>query len=152
MTLESLGLVYQLGHGGFPCESPDDISHRMVVIEAPVIHQIRFRYCKCEKSDEADNLQQLMRNEWYPATVTEPATCATFKSLEAYRMYSVVGNMNVKDFMTSLERVTNTTASSGMTWVPVSCSVRSSWFCLLMDSSNRIVTSSFNVWHGNGRF
>ncbi|KAJ7454342.1 hypothetical protein B0H11DRAFT_2244997 [Mycena galericulata] len=117
-TLESIGLVYQLGHGGLPCIFPDDKIHRMVVIEAPIIHQIKFRYCKCEKSDTAENLEQLMRNGWYPATVTDPATCATFRSLEAFRLYSVVGNMNVKDFVTSMERVTDATASTGMTWLP----------------------------------
>ncbi|KAJ6518235.1 hypothetical protein C8R47DRAFT_1031630 [Mycena vitilis] len=115
-TLASMGLVYQLGHGGFPCLFPDDTERTITVIEAPIIHQIRMRYCKCEKSDDADNLQQLMRNGWWPATVTDPGTCATFRSLEAFRMYNVVGNMNARDFMTSLERVTDTTAASGMSW------------------------------------
>ncbi|KAJ7874124.1 hypothetical protein B0H13DRAFT_1894675 [Mycena leptocephala] len=67
-TLAKLGLVYQLGHGGFPCPFPDDAVRNMTVIEAPFIHQIRFQYCKCDKSDDADNLEQLMRNAWYPAT------------------------------------------------------------------------------------
>ncbi|KAJ7139369.1 hypothetical protein C8R44DRAFT_604986 [Mycena epipterygia] len=117
-TLRELGLVYQLGHGGFPCVWPDDKIHTMVVIEVPVIHRIHLRYCKCSKSDTADNLEQLMRNRWYPATVTDPRTCSTFRSLEAYRLYNVVGNLNVRDFITSLERVTNSTASTGMTWLP----------------------------------
>ncbi|KAJ7616251.1 hypothetical protein B0H17DRAFT_1115382 [Mycena rosella] len=91
--------------------------HKMTIIEAPIIHQIKMRYCKCEKSDDADNLQQLMRNAWYPATVTDPRTCATFRSLEVYRLYNVAGNMNVRDFVTALERVTDTTTASGMTWL-----------------------------------
>ncbi|KAJ7076255.1 hypothetical protein B0H15DRAFT_790828 [Mycena belliarum] len=117
-TLTQLGLIYQLGHGGFPCIFPDDAVQNMTVIEAPFIHQVRVRFCKCAKSDNADNLEQLMRNSWYPATVTDPGTCATFRSLESYRLYNVVGNMNVRDFMTALERMTDTTASSGMTWLP----------------------------------
>ncbi|KAJ7152741.1 hypothetical protein C8R43DRAFT_1127191 [Mycena crocata] len=117
-TLADLGLVYQLGHGGFPCGFPDDTVYKMTVIEAPVIHQVKIRYCKCSKSDDADNLDQLMRNSWYPATVSDPATCATFKSLEAYRLYNVVGNMNVRDFITALERMTDTTALTGMSWLP----------------------------------
>jgi hypothetical protein len=76
-------------------------------------------YCKCAKSD-VDNLEQLMRNAWYPATVTDPGTCATFQSLESYRMYNVVGNLNVWDYITALERFTDSTASSGMTWQLVS--------------------------------
>jgi hypothetical protein len=111
--------VYQLGHGGFPCPSPDDAVRTLVVIEAPTIHQIRVRYCKCSKSDEADNLEQLLRNGWYPATVTDPKTVATFRSLESYRLYAVLGNMNVKDFVTAMERMTDATSVSGMTWLPV---------------------------------
>ncbi|KAJ7898903.1 hypothetical protein B0H14DRAFT_3424241 [Mycena olivaceomarginata] len=37
-----------------------------------------MRHCKCEKSDDAENLEQLMRNQWYPATVTDPGTPASF--------------------------------------------------------------------------
>ncbi|KAJ7903966.1 hypothetical protein B0H13DRAFT_1620975 [Mycena leptocephala] len=117
-SLASLGLVYQLGHGGFPCVVPDEKVYKMTVIEAPIIHQIRIRYCNCSKSDNADHLQQLLRNTWYPATVTDPGTCATFKSLEAYRLYNVVGNMNANDFIHAVERATDPMASTGMTWLP----------------------------------
>ncbi|KAJ7747895.1 hypothetical protein DFH07DRAFT_962312 [Mycena maculata] len=117
-SLQELGLVYQLGHGGFPCVFPDQRIYKMTVIEAPVIHQIRVRYCKCSKSDDADNLSQLLRNAWYPATVTDPATCAMFKTLEAYRLYNVVGNMNVHDFVRAMEQMTDGTATTGMKWLP----------------------------------
>ncbi|KAJ7097104.1 hypothetical protein B0H15DRAFT_945777 [Mycena belliarum] len=116
-TLASLGLVYQLGHGGQPCPVPDDRVLAMTVIEAPIIHQIRIRYCNCGKHD-GDNLEQLMRNAWYPASVTDPSTCATFKTLEAFRLYNVTGNMNVHDFIRALERATDTTSWTGMTWLP----------------------------------
>ncbi|KAJ6528210.1 hypothetical protein B0H19DRAFT_1083730 [Mycena capillaripes] len=117
-TLSDLGLVYQLGHGGLPCPYPDSTVRKMTVIKAPFIHEVQICFCKCSRSDDADNLEQLMRNAWYPATVTDPGTCTTFESLEAYRLYNVVGNMNVRDFITSLERMTDTTATSGMTWLP----------------------------------
>ncbi|KAJ7901379.1 hypothetical protein B0H13DRAFT_2515755 [Mycena leptocephala] len=118
VTLAALGLVYQLGHGGHPCIVPDNKVYKMTVIEAPIIHQVQVRYCKCSRADNADNLEQLLRNAWYPASVTDPATCATFKSLEAYRLYNVVGNMNAHDFIHALERATDATASTGMTWLP----------------------------------
>ncbi|KAJ7138480.1 hypothetical protein C8R43DRAFT_1089333 [Mycena crocata] len=104
-TLAQIGLVYQLGHGGFPCV-------------APVVHQLHIRYCGCSKSDHADHLEQLLRNAWYPASVTDPATCATFKTLDAFRLYNVVGNMNVHDFIHAMERGTDAKASTGMTWLP----------------------------------
>ncbi|KAJ7772559.1 hypothetical protein DFH07DRAFT_953027 [Mycena maculata] len=117
-TLMDIGQVYQLGHGGFPCIYPDTTVHKMTVIEAPVIHQIRVHYCKCSKSDHANNLAQLLQNRWYPATVTDPGTCVTFKTLEVVRLYNIVGNMNVNDFIHAMERITNMTASMGMQWLP----------------------------------
>ncbi|KAJ7117336.1 hypothetical protein C8R43DRAFT_902104 [Mycena crocata] len=119
-SLAAMGLVYQLGHGGFPCRYPDMHVYNLTVIDAPYIHRIKVQYCKCDKSDDADNLEQLMRNRWYPATVTDPGTCATFRSLESYRLYNVVGNMNVRDYITALEEMTDASAKSGMTWLPVS--------------------------------
>jgi hypothetical protein len=91
----------------------------LIVIEVLTIHQIRVRYCKCSKSDEADNLEQLLCNGWYPATVTGPKTVATFRSLEVYRLYAMLGNMNVRDFVTTMEQMTNVMSGSGMTWLPV---------------------------------
>ncbi|KAJ7751019.1 hypothetical protein B0H14DRAFT_2541294 [Mycena olivaceomarginata] len=124
-TLENLGLIYQVGHGGFPCALPDPAIRKMVIIEAPFIHTIKLRYCNCGQSDDTDSadadsehLKQLLRNGWYPATVVEPATCATFRTLQAFRLYNVVGNMNVNDFITAMERMTNTTACSGLGSVP----------------------------------
>ncbi|KAJ7742488.1 hypothetical protein DFH07DRAFT_777724 [Mycena maculata] len=117
-SLAALGLVYQLGHGGFPCVYPDERIRKLTVIEAPIIYEVRVRYCKCDKSDEADNLAQLLRNAWYPVTVTDPGTCATFKTLDTFRQYNVVGNMNVHDFIHAMERTTDATASTGMAWLP----------------------------------
>ncbi|KAJ7715521.1 hypothetical protein B0H16DRAFT_1477307 [Mycena metata] len=67
----------------------------MVVLEYPYVHR------------------------WYPATTVDPDTCATFETLKAERLENVVGNMNVSDFATTMERRTNATASTGMNRVPV---------------------------------
>ncbi|KAJ7058422.1 hypothetical protein C8F01DRAFT_1303976 [Mycena amicta] len=105
-TLVNIGLVYQLGHGGFPCPFPDVAIHKMTIIDAPIIHTVQIRCCNCPHSQEADFVRQLLRNAWYPATVLEPATCATFRTLQAFRLYNVVGNLNVSDFTTAMERMT----------------------------------------------
>ncbi|KAJ7456326.1 hypothetical protein B0H11DRAFT_1739440 [Mycena galericulata] len=119
ISLQELGYVYQLGHGGFPCRFPDPRTLTMTVIDLPYIHRVRYRYCKCDKSDYATNVQQLLRNSWYPATITDPATCATFTTLETFRMQNVVCNMNAHDFITAIERQTDTTSSAGLDWLPV---------------------------------
>ncbi|KAF7317544.1 CxC2 domain-containing protein [Mycena kentingensis (nom. inval.)] len=117
-SLVELGLVYQVGHGGFPCALPDTTIHNMVVLDAPYIHTVRLRYCNCGRAQEADPVAQLLRNAWYPATVLDPSTCATFRTLRAFRLYNVLGNLNVTDFIAALERMTNTMAVSGLTSVP----------------------------------
>ncbi|KAJ6455636.1 hypothetical protein C8R47DRAFT_1228133 [Mycena vitilis] len=106
-TLNSLGLVYQLGHGGHPCPHPAPTKREMVVMDMDYIHTVEYQFCACDKSDRAPNLEQLLRNGWYPATTVDPATCATFASLELFRLLSVVGNINVHDFVGTLERLTN---------------------------------------------
>ncbi|KAJ7266199.1 hypothetical protein C8J57DRAFT_1229595 [Mycena rebaudengoi] len=117
-SLRTLGLVYQLGHGGLPCIYPDSKINTMTVLDTHYVHRVHFRYCKCSRSDYADNIQQLLRNSWWPASVTSPAMCATFETLEMYRLLNVTGNINAHDFIKTLERATNATASTGMDWIP----------------------------------
>ncbi|KAJ7717168.1 hypothetical protein DFH07DRAFT_973682 [Mycena maculata] len=118
VTLRELGLVYQLGHGGMACPYPDPRLLTMTVLELPYIHRVHYRYCKCQKAAHATNLQQCLRNGWYPATITDPATCASFRTLETFRLQNVVGNMNVHDYITAIERQTDATASTKMDWLP----------------------------------
>ncbi|KAF7294445.1 CxC2 domain-containing protein [Mycena kentingensis (nom. inval.)] len=117
-SLCELGLVVQLGHGGFPCPFPDVFVRNMTVIDAPLIHTIRLRYCACNRSHNISDIQQLLRYGWYPATVIEPRTCTTFRTLQAFRLYNVVGNLNVTDFVAAMERMTNAMVSSGLFRVP----------------------------------
>ncbi|KAJ7020541.1 hypothetical protein C8F04DRAFT_974156, partial [Mycena alexandri] len=117
-SLDAVGLVYQLGHGGARCVFPDPRIRQMTVLGYPYVHRVQYRYCGCHKSDTTPPLQQLLRNKCYPATTIDPATCTTFATLETFRLENVVGNMNVSDFVTSMERQTNATGSTGMNRVP----------------------------------
>ncbi|KAK6967162.1 CxC2 domain-containing protein [Favolaschia claudopus] len=114
-SLASLGCVYQLGHGGFRCPHPAPKEREMVVIHFPRIHCIKLRYCGCDVSDSANNLQQLLRNGWYPATTVDPATCATLPTLRIFRLLNVIGNLTVHDFVKTLERCTD---GGGLNSVP----------------------------------
>ncbi|KAJ6494924.1 hypothetical protein DFH09DRAFT_1084149 [Mycena vulgaris] len=78
VMLCSLGLVYQVGHGGLPCITPVNPAHTMVVIHTNGIH-----------TTTPTTSSSYSRNNWYPATTVDPATCATFKSLELYRLLNV---------------------------------------------------------------
>ncbi|KAJ7027839.1 hypothetical protein C8F04DRAFT_1212338 [Mycena alexandri] len=107
-TVKKLGIVYQLGHGRHPCRRPAPKVHDLVVLDTEGIHTVSYRFWGCDRADRANNLEQLMRNEWYPATTVDPDTCATFRSLETFRILNVVGNINVHDdFVGSMERQTD---------------------------------------------
>ncbi|KAJ7473868.1 hypothetical protein B0H11DRAFT_1918683 [Mycena galericulata] len=117
-TLRSLGLVYQLGHGGFRCKFPEPVVRTIVVIAESAIHMVAYRFCGCALADSSNNLCQLLRNAWFPATMTDPDTCATFSVLDLFRLLNVEGDVNVHDFIGALERKTNALAASGFSRVP----------------------------------
>ncbi|KAJ7643850.1 hypothetical protein FB45DRAFT_736350 [Roridomyces roridus] len=104
--LFGLGLVFQLGHDGYPCPDPESV-RSMVVIDCHGVFTIHFRYCGCRPWDNFSNLDQLLDNGWYPATVVDPGTCATMECLEQFRLLNVVGNINVSDYVGALRRLTD---------------------------------------------
>ncbi|KAF7300659.1 TY3B-TY3B protein [Mycena chlorophos] len=117
-TLAELGLVYQLGHGGFPCPFPDLQKHDITVLDIPSLSTICVRYCGCSRSDAILPRQQLLRNGWYPATVTNPATCATFRTLRAFRLFNVLGNLTATDFIKAIQRYTDSMSFGGTSSLP----------------------------------
>ncbi|KAJ7050211.1 hypothetical protein C8F01DRAFT_1377813 [Mycena amicta] len=106
-----LGLTFQVGHHGFPCTNPGP-SKRMVT-----------RNILC----------QLLAHGWYPATTTDPETCATLEALELFRLLQVVGNVNAHDFVGTLERLTDparvdATPDRYKAFFPGRASPRGGWF------------------------
>ena len=106
-SLQSLGLVYQLGHSGHSCTSPDPKLRNMTVLDVNGIHSVTFQYCACETSHRTSNIRQLMRTRWYPATTTDPRSCATFQVLDLYRLLNVRANVNANDFISTLVALTD---------------------------------------------
>ncbi|KAJ7740829.1 hypothetical protein B0H16DRAFT_1728845 [Mycena metata] len=117
-TLKSLGLIYQLGHGGGPCLTPNMLRCSMVVVDTTGIHQIHYKRCGCARRDHMNPRQELLRNEWFPASATDPDTCATLRVLESFRLLNVIGTLNCHDFVTALERMTSAVGSTKMVKVP----------------------------------
>ncbi|KAJ7259472.1 hypothetical protein C8J57DRAFT_1233822 [Mycena rebaudengoi] len=86
----------------------------MVVMNRNRVHSIYLCYCGCKRSERKNNLRQLMDNVWYPASMIDPGTCATFSCLEMYCLQNVVGTLNVHDYMGTLERLTDPTRMSSV--------------------------------------
>ncbi|TRM57177.1 hypothetical protein BD626DRAFT_412511 [Schizophyllum amplum] len=102
-SLTELGLVYQVGHGGLACPAPRGIIYTMTVIAPTHICRLKIRYCACSRGEGATNVQQLLREGWFPATVIEPSTCALFTTLDHFALLTVIANTNVRDFVSSLQ-------------------------------------------------
>ncbi|KAJ7060660.1 hypothetical protein C8F01DRAFT_988096 [Mycena amicta] len=101
-----LGWTFQVGHHGFRCANPGP-SKRMVVIDVRGVFTLRIRTCRCTLGQNRNILCQLLAHGWYPATTTDPETCATLEALELFRLLQVVGNVNAHDFVGTLERLTD---------------------------------------------
>lgn len=107
-TLYDLGQVIQLGHGHLnsPCHNPGSALDSTVV-DSSGIHKVKIRYCECHQSSFASKRAQLLRAGWYPATVTDPESFATFRVLEEFHLLHLTGALNVHDFIQALERRTD---------------------------------------------
>ncbi|KAJ7580971.1 hypothetical protein C8J56DRAFT_1056969 [Mycena floridula] len=114
LTLFDEGLTYQLGHGGFACPCPKETLQTMMVMGEAMIQSIRVWWCQCERSDQEDPVEVLLRNRWYPATIGNPQTVATFDALEMFQVLNVAGNLNVCDYVTSLEILTDGSRSGNV--------------------------------------
>ncbi|KAJ6488281.1 hypothetical protein C8R47DRAFT_1071998 [Mycena vitilis] len=112
--LISIGFVYQLGHEGGSCKRPEAKIRTLVVMDVNIIHTIKYRFCGCDRSDTSNNLRQILRNAWYPGSTVDPDTCATFKSLDFFRLLNVIGNVNAQDFVRTLEHNTNAMGFGGL--------------------------------------
>ncbi len=113
-TLEKMGVIFQLGHSGGDCPVPY-LPQWITVLHINGIHQVHVAYCGCDISDSETCWQQLMHNGWYPATTTDPHSCATFECLNTFHLLNVTANVNVRDYVTFLERSTD---PYSIEWIP----------------------------------
>lgn len=104
--MQALGYILHLNHVGGVCPIESEPLNT-TIIDHNGLHQVHIRYCKCERAPLGDKRVQLLRAGLYPATVTDPATCAMFGVLEEYHLLNLTGGLNVYDFVGALERSTD---------------------------------------------
>ncbi|KAJ6479819.1 hypothetical protein C8R45DRAFT_1054444 [Mycena sanguinolenta] len=105
-SLKELGLVIQLGHPpGITCPNPLRANKAFVLIDLTGVHNVAVNFCQCDGNLE--KRQQLMRVRWWPATVRDPQTCATFGTVRLFQILNCQGKVSAHDFLRSLELLTN---------------------------------------------
>ncbi|KAJ7184783.1 hypothetical protein C8R46DRAFT_1026639 [Mycena filopes] len=65
ITLEQLGLVYQLGHRGRTCASPSAQTSSMHIFDTAGVQKVQYRYCNC--AEGLDEAEQLLDAGWHRA-------------------------------------------------------------------------------------
>ncbi|KAG1729978.1 uncharacterized protein EDB91DRAFT_1239163 [Suillus paluster] len=107
ITLKQLGVRVQLGHNpGERCYKPSPTAgDDFVVIGLDGIHEIALDFCGCTSAQI--RYKQLLRMRWYPATVSEPRTAATFTVLQHFHILSFESKVSAYEFYHSLARHTN---------------------------------------------
>ncbi|KIJ95660.1 hypothetical protein K443DRAFT_108434, partial [Laccaria amethystina LaAM-08-1] len=90
ISLRSMGLRVQLGHVNSTCLLPQP-GHK----DFTVLH--------------TNGLHYLLRAEWFPATVHQPQTCATFRLLELFHVITLTGKLSAHEFYKALEYLTDNT-------------------------------------------
>ncbi|KAH7906396.1 hypothetical protein BJ138DRAFT_1016290, partial [Hygrophoropsis aurantiaca] len=112
ITLKGLGLRVQLGHDvGQTCLWPKPSSRDdFVVIDCHAIHEVSVSYCGCPSG--LTHVTQLLRVRWFPATVREPNTAATFAVLQQNHLLSFESKVASYEFYHSIARRTDNTGLS----------------------------------------
>lgn len=117
-TLKELGAFIQLGHqAGDPCSHSVPGPAEFMVMHTNGLHPINILFCQCDQVSKAGNhIQQLLRFELYPATLSDPTTCATFRMMETFHLLTLQSKMTAYDYYISLNNMTDNTGTA-ITWV-----------------------------------
>lgn len=112
--MAQLGLRVQLGHHGNVCPLPHGAASRFVVVDVSGLHPINLDYCGCAFAPERH--QQLLRAQWFPASIQRPRTAFTFDYLHTYHKLTLQSKVALYDYVIATSHKTNHT---GLVKLPV---------------------------------
>ena len=121
VTLCELGLQIQLGHPlGDTCANPELCSgDNFTILNTQSIQSVSLDFCTCGASHQSKT-SQLFRSQFYPATVANPQTAATFHALEMFKLLSYISKVSVFGYYQALSRLSD---NSGLNVPNVSLSI-----------------------------
>lgn len=121
VTLRELGLRIQLGHPlGDTCPNPERCSgDDFTILDTQSIQSVSLDFCACGASNHSKTVQ-LLRSQFYPATVVNPRTAATFHTLETFELLSYVSKVSAFEYYQALSRLSD---NSGLNVPSVSLSI-----------------------------
>ena len=105
-SLQNIGLRYQLGHSSGRCPCPEPGPKNFVVFDNSGPHWISIDYCRCS-ADPLSNWVQLLREKWFPATLTRPQTVFSFDCLATFHELTLQGKTSLYDYYHTLLRLSD---------------------------------------------
>ncbi|KAH9956388.1 hypothetical protein BGW80DRAFT_1439367 [Lactifluus volemus] len=87
VTLQSLGLRVQLGHGGAPCPLPSAGPENFCIFDTYGVHYISVDFCDCRTNGFIHQRTQLLRARWFPATSLQ------YRYPEFHRVFRIWRNL-----------------------------------------------------------
>ncbi|SJL18909.1 uncharacterized protein ARMOST_22511 [Armillaria ostoyae] len=105
-SLRDLGLRVQLGHeDGSRCLNPERGHVHFTVIHVNGLHEVAVDFCNCWLT--VPHRQQMLRYEWFPATVLQPRSATTFQALDLFMACTLTGKMSAFDFYKAMTYLTD---------------------------------------------
>jgi hypothetical protein len=144
-TLRDLSLRIQLGHAyGHSCPTKLAANSIFCVIHSTGIHHVAIDQCHCH----GVNLnKQLLCVSWWPATLIDPKSAATFQVLHHFHLLNLQGKVTGYSFYQALEYQTDNTGLDPPPVCPFHAYPPLPWHA---DNKVRIVWRHSCWWSVNG--
>ena len=109
-SLDDLGALIYLGHGGEACPYTLD-ARSMTVVHERGIYRTHIHFCGCCSLEESptSDVVQLMRAGLWPASWTQPRTAFSMSLMHQFHLLSVHAHVNPYDYFNYLARRTDDT-------------------------------------------
>ncbi|KAL0571368.1 hypothetical protein V5O48_010593 [Marasmius crinis-equi] len=107
--LKTLGMFIQLGHSPRqPCRCFQQAREGFVLVEIDYIQEVSVRFCTCQRREVVGEFyQQLLRRSLFPATISNPHTAFTFRTLRHFHTLTLTSKVMMYDFYNAAERSTD---------------------------------------------
>jgi hypothetical protein len=111
-TLQDMGFVLHLGHGGSSCPNNSwmkmdngYVGTELTIVDLAGVYTHKVVWCACTNAPE--HWRQLLRMRLYPGSIQIPRTAFTFRLLNYFNMDILECDTSSASFMTKLRRLTN---------------------------------------------
>lgn len=106
--LMQIGYLLYLGHNGGPCPYIPhhlQIGTLLTIVDSSGVHEHKVVKCFCPKSPEF--YIQLLKQQLYPATISQPETAFTFSVLDNFYLDEMECKTSASNFFNKIRRITN---------------------------------------------